>query len=85
MTAPTLRSSRIYVENPQVTFVRNLKKLLERYKKQTGKTVADFRRESGIPKMTLYFYQTGQRWPRPEHLQRLASELGVPVEMFFRR
>lgn len=85
MTAPELRPSKIFVENPQVTLVRNLKRILKKRREETGHGLRHFAAASGISVSTLRCYVYGYRWPRPEHLQRLCSELGVPVEVLFRR
>lgn len=85
MTAPELRPSKIFVENPQVTLVRNLKRIMKKRLADTGHGLRQFAEASGISISTLRCYVYGTRWPRPEHLQRLCSELGIPVEVLFRR
>ena len=70
-----------YVENPRITFDRNLRKLIKMhgcgYKK-----CAD---EIGLPRDVLHTYLYQHRFPGPEALQALAQAFGVPVEVFFRR
>lgn len=75
----------MYIEDPQVTFTRNYARLLKLYKKRTGRSENEFARRAGIPNGTHRCYKTGRRWPRPEILQKICEEFGIPVEMLFRR
>lgn len=74
-------NTKMYVENPRITFYRNLKKLIKLH--GTGyKRCAD---DIGLPRDVLHMYLYQHRFPGPEALQALAQAFGVPVEVFFRR
>lgn len=75
----------IYVENPRITFRRNLHRIIELYKEQTGCSKASIERAAGFGDKVLRDYLSGRRYPTPEQLQKLASVLELPVEVFFRR
>ena len=75
----------MWVEDPKVTLARNLRRLLKKWQKKTGRSNKAFCRLSGVYHSTLYYILNGGRWPEPETLRKIASTLGVPVEVLFRR
>lgn len=75
----------MWVEDPHVTVSRNTRRLLKKWTKKTGQSIRAFCRAAGICKTSLYYVINGTRWPAPETLRRIASTLGVPVEVLFRR
>ena len=82
-------SQHFYVEDPQITFTRNLNRIMRLYCQRNNISSKEFYRRmaaSGlINTMTFDYYLRGQRWPMPQKLQGLCEFLGVPVEMLFRR
>ena len=75
----------MWVEDPNVTLARNTHKLRKKWQKQTGKSIKEFCRLSGVCHSALYYVLAGDRWPGPAVLRRIASTLGVPIEVLFRR
>ena len=74
----------MYVENPRITFRRNLLRILNEYRQQTGHGTKYVAKCAGMPENMLQEYKNGRRYPGPENLQRIAQALGLPVETFFR-
>ena len=74
----------MYVEDPRVTLVRNINRLVDRLSKK-GISQAEFCRRAGIGRATWQCLRAGQSWPDPGTLQKIASEAGIPVEVLFRR
>ena len=74
----------MWVEDPQITLLRNIEFLLKRWQK-SGKTINDFTRVSGVPHSTLVHLRKGRAWPEPGTLMKIASTFGVPIEVLFRR
>ena len=75
----------MYVENPRITFKRNLQKMLDKWVKRYDSSYAEFARVAGIREHHLRYYRRGERFPTPEQMVKLAKALQQPVEMFFRR
>lgn len=74
----------MWVEDPQVTLARNVETLLKKWRKD-GRTLIQFSKDSGIPTTTVRYLRLGMSWPEPGTLRKLASTLGVPIEVLFRR
>lgn len=74
----------IYVEDPRVTLVRNINKMSAKLAKD-GVSNAEFCRKAGISSYSWATLKSGKSWPEPGTLQKIASMLGVPVEVLFRR
>lgn len=75
----------MWVEDPQVTLSRNLRKLTKKWTKCTGKSIHTFCNMSGVAQSTFRNMRNGDSWPAPESLRRVASTLGVPIEVLLRR
>lgn len=78
-----------YVEDPQITFTRNLNRIVRLYLERNNISMKEFYHRmaaSGlINTMTFDFYRRGERWPQAVPLRGLCEFLGIPVEMLFRR
>ena len=74
----------IYVEDPRLTLTRNINKISDKLAKD-GISNAEFCRRSGVGRCTWQLLKKGKSWPEPGTLQKIASALGVPVEVLFRR
>lgn len=75
----------MYIEDPRITFRRNLRRILDAYREQTGYGLPRLSKMSGIGRTSFHDYLTGRRFPSPEGLRRLAELFELPVEVFFRR
>lgn len=77
----------MWVENPKITLSRNLGRLLKENKKKTGCSIREFCRRAGIPRDTIFdiINEPGKHWAHPGTLMKIASTLGVPIEVLFRR
>ena len=75
----------IYVEHPSITLHRNVVKLMDEYRRQTGYGARRLAERSGLTRRALQDFRTGRRTPNYDSLQKLASAMEIPVEMFFRR
>ena len=74
----------MWVEDPSITLARNINLLLAKWQKE-GHTLIEFCRVSGVPKATLRSLRIYDSWPEPGTLMKIASTLGVPIEVLFRR
>lgn len=57
---------------------------LAELRKARGYTQNDFADELDISRLSLAYFETGRRWPRPVTLQKLAKKLGVTVSDLFK-
>jgi transcriptional regulator with XRE-family HTH domain len=53
-------------------------------RKARGFTQNDFADSIDISRLSLAYFETGRRWPRPVTLQKLAKNLGVTVSELFK-
>ncbi len=53
-------------------------------RKARGLTQNDFADSIDISRLSLAYFETGRRWPRPVTLQKLAKNLGVTVSELFK-
>jgi transcriptional regulator with XRE-family HTH domain len=53
-------------------------------RKARGFTQNDFADSIDISRLSLAYFETGRRWPRPITLQKLAKNLGVTVSELFK-
>lgn len=74
----------IYVEDPLVTLVRNINRLVEKMGKE-GISQREFTRRAGVSFSAWMQLVKGRTWPEPGTLRKIASAAGVPVEVLFRR
>lgn len=75
----------MYVEDPQITLARNLRKLIKLYKKRHGVSYRQFLKNAGVPHSVMWNLMNQKHWPTPKTLVKICSALGVPVEVLFRR
>lgn len=59
-------------------------KRLAELRKMRGFTQSEFAEELDISRLSLAYFETGRRWPRPVTLQKLAKELRVSVADLFK-
>ena len=57
---------------------------LAELRKARGYTQNDFADSLDISRLSLAYFETGRRWPRPVTLQKLAKKLGVTVSDLFK-
>ena len=57
---------------------------LAELRKARGFTQNGFADELDISRLSLAYFETGRRWPRPVTLQKLAKKLGVTVSDLFK-
>jgi transcriptional regulator with XRE-family HTH domain len=57
---------------------------LAELRKARGLTQNDFADAIDISRLSLAYFETGRRWPRPVTLQKLARQLGVAVSDLFK-
>jgi transcriptional regulator with XRE-family HTH domain len=57
---------------------------LAELRKARGLTQNDFADAIDISRLSLAYFETGRRWPRPVTLQKLARQLGVTVSDLFK-
>ena len=61
------------------TFLLAFGRRLAELRKVQGFTQTDFATKLGISRLSLAYFETGRRWPRPLTLQKLAKQLKVTV------
>lgn len=59
-------------------------KRLAELRKARGFTQSEFAEELDISRLSLAYFETGRRWPRPVTLQKLAKGLRVSVADLFK-
>lgn len=59
-------------------------KRLAELRKARGFTQSEFAEELDISRLSLAYFETGRRWPRPVTLQKLAKGLKVSVADLFK-
>jgi transcriptional regulator with XRE-family HTH domain len=59
-------------------------KRLAELRKGCGYTQSEFAEELDISRLSLAYFETGRRWPRPITLQKLAKGLRVSVADLFK-
>lgn len=59
-------------------------KRLAELRKTRGFTQSEFAEELDISRLSLAYFETGRRWPRPVTLQKLAKGLRVSVADLFK-
>ena len=74
-----------YVEHPAVTLRRNVVKLMDEYKRQTGYGTRRLAERAGLTRTALLDFKTGRRTPNYDSVWKLATAMEIPVEWFFRR
>lgn len=74
-----------YTEPADVTIRRNVVRLTDEWCKRTGKSLCCFCRLAGISQSAFWYYRSGERKPSLKVITKMASTLGVPVEVLFRR
>lgn len=57
---------------------------LAELRKARGYTQNEFADALDISRLSLAYFETGRRWPRPITLQKLAKTLGVTVSDLFK-
>jgi transcriptional regulator with XRE-family HTH domain len=57
---------------------------LAELRKARGLTQNEFADSLDISRLSLAYFETGRRWPRPVTLQKLAKKLGVTVSDIFK-
>ena len=57
---------------------------LAELRKAHGLTQTDFADDLDISRLSLAYFETGRRWPRPVTLQKLAKGLRVSVSDIFK-
>jgi len=73
------------VKDPQERkFLLAFGRRLAELRKARGYTQNDFADELDISRLSLAYFETGRRWPRPVTLQKLAKKLGVTVSDLFK-
>ena len=83
--SPPVGRYRPFVENPRATFVRNLRKILDQFKANTGYGLRRLSRLADLDYAHLRRIEKGKTYPGPETMQLLAELLGVKIEDFFRQ
>jgi transcriptional regulator with XRE-family HTH domain len=73
------------VKDPQEKkFLLAFGKRLAELRKTRGFTQSEFAEELDISRLSLAYFETGRRWPRPVTLQKLAKGLRVSVADLFK-
>jgi transcriptional regulator with XRE-family HTH domain len=73
------------VKDPQEKkFLLAFGKRLAELRKARGFTQSEFAEELDISRLSLAYFETGRRWPRPVTLQKLAKGLRVSVADLFK-
>jgi transcriptional regulator with XRE-family HTH domain len=73
------------VKDPQEKkFLLAFGKRLAELRKARGFTQSEFAEELDISRLSLAYFETGRRWPRPITLQKLAKGLRVSVADLFK-
>ena len=57
---------------------------LAEFRKARGYTQNEFADALDISRLSLAYFETGRRWPRPVTLQKLAKKLGVSISDIFK-
>lgn len=70
--------------NQERKFLLAFGKRIAELRKARGLTQFEFAEELGISRLSLAYFETGKRWPRPVTLQKLAKGLGVSVSDLFK-
>lgn len=77
----------MYIEDPKITYSRNLNRITELYREVNHCSKGEFYRRlkrAGINSMTFDYYLRGWRWPDPDKMKKVAEFFELPVELFFR-
>lgn len=69
--------------NTRTLFSHNLAELLEQAHRR-GVLQLDLAKSVGVSEVKLSQLKAGERFPRPERIDRLAKALKVPIARFFR-
>jgi transcriptional regulator with XRE-family HTH domain len=73
------------VKDPQERkFLLAFGRRIAELRKARGFTQNDFADSIDISRLSLAYFETGRRWPRPITLQKLAKNLGVTVSDLFK-
>jgi transcriptional regulator with XRE-family HTH domain len=73
------------VKDPQERkFLLAFGRRIAELRKARGLTQNDFADSIDISRLSLAYFETGRRWPRPVTLQKLAKNLGVTVSELFK-
>jgi transcriptional regulator with XRE-family HTH domain len=73
------------VKDPQERkFLLAFGRRIAELRKARGFTQNDFADSIDISRLSLAYFETGRRWPRPITLQKLAKNLGVTVSELFK-
>jgi transcriptional regulator with XRE-family HTH domain len=73
------------VKDPQERkFLLAFGRRIAELRKARGFTQNDFADSIDISRLSLAYFETGRRWPRPVTLQKLAKNLGVTVSELFK-
>ena len=75
----------MYIENPRITAQRNVVKLLDEYRRRTGKGYRYVARQCQMRETTLCNIRRGLACPGLDTIWKLAQFWGIPTEVFFRR
>jgi transcriptional regulator with XRE-family HTH domain len=73
------------VKDPQERkFLLAFGRRLAELRKARGLTQNEFADSLDISRLSLAYFETGRRWPRPVTLQKLAKKLGVTISDIFK-
>lgn len=75
----------MYIEDPRITAQRNVVKLLNEYRKRTGKGYRYVAHECKMRETTLCEIRRGIAYPGLDTIWKLAQFWQIPTEVFFRR
>jgi len=75
----------MYIEDPRITVMRNIRTIFDEYRKQTGHGYRYIAEGCKMRKSTMRDLRLGKQAPTYETLWKLAQFFELPVEYFFRR